>query len=111
MATKRIKESEVYDLVERIANGQFFNIKFYKKDGTLRSAVAQKGVYNPSNHPAPKGTGESGKQALKNGRIKFYECHHKNDDGSVTGEYRQASIERLVSITCNGDTYEVNHQE
>lgn len=110
MATKRITESQVPEVVRSIVNGKFFNIKFYKKDGTLRSAIAQKGVYNPSKHEPPKGTGESGQQALTRGRIKFYECHHKNDDGTITGEYRQASIERLVSITYDGDTYEVTHE-
>lgn len=109
MATKRITESEVPAVVSNIVNGKFFHIKFYKKDGTLRSAIAQKGVHNPTKHEPPKGTGESGKQALSRGRIKFYECQHKNDDGTITGEYRQASIDRLVSITYDGDTYEVTH--
>lgn len=106
-----ITENEVPNLIRNITNGKFFNITFRKKDGTVRSALAQRGVSNPSKHAPPTGTGESAREALNNGRIKFYECKHKNDDGTVTGEYRQASISRVLDITTDGTTYVVVRTE
>lgn len=97
---KYIKEQEIAHKIETIPNGMFFNITFRKKDGSLRTAVAQKGVHNTKDpNKAPKGTGESAKQALNAGRVKFYEPHHKNADGSITGEYRQAKVENILSFT------------
>lgn len=96
----RIKEKQVKALIESIPNGSFFSITFQKKDGTIRKAVAQKGVHNPKNElKKPKGTGISAKEALKNDVVKFYEPHHKNADGTTTGEYRSASISRIIEFT------------
>lgn len=95
-------------VIESIPRGVFFRVAFYKKDGTFREATAQLGVYNTKNPKlTPKGTGETSSQALSNGRLKFYEPHHRNADGSLSGEYRQCSISKIVSITTNKQTYEV----
>lgn len=96
----KIKANQVKDLIETIPNGVFWSIKFQKADGTVRNATIQKGVHNPKDQKKkPKGTGISQKESLKNGVVKFYEPHHKNTDGTITGEYRSCRIDRIISFS------------
>jgi hypothetical protein len=108
----RITEHELAEKVKEIPNGMFFSITFRKKDGTIRNAVGQKGVTRPKDaRKTPKGTGVSAREALEKGLVKFYEPHHKNDDGTVTGEYRQADIRRVLSLTAGKTKFIVTHKE
>lgn len=106
---KTITEQEVKNVIKRITKGQFFNMRYIKKDGSYRTATCQLGVRNPKGMSAPKGTGETALEALESGRVKYFEPNHRNDDGTVSTAYRQASISRIVSITTNGETYIVKH--
>lgn len=104
---KRIPENEVVNLLNIINGSEFFGIRYIKKDGTEREAVAQLHVSNPRNTAlTPKGTGESAATALEMGRLKYYEAHHKEVEG---GAYRQCALERLISLTIKGVTYQVLH--
>ena len=110
MKTAVVTEQEAKNIIKNIVKGRFFGMSYKKKDGTDRHAVCQLGVKNPINADiTPKGTGESAAEALERGRIKYYEPHHRNNDGTVSPAYRQASISRVVSITTNGETYIVKH--
>lgn len=96
----KVKAKQVKNLIETIPNGTFWSVTFKKSDGTVRKATVQKGVFNPKNPlKKPKGTGISQKESLKNGVVKFYEPHHKNTDGTVTGEYRSCRIDRIISFS------------
>lgn len=106
---KTVTEQEVKAVIKKIAKGQFFNMRYIKKDGTYRTATCQLGVHSPKDIPSPKGTGESAHEALEAGRVKYFEPNHRNEDGTVSTAYRQASISRIISITTNGETYIVKH--
>lgn len=106
---KTITEQEVKHIIKNITKGQFFCMRYVKKDGSYRTATCQLGVHNPKGMSAPKGTGESAMDALEAGRVKYFEPNHKNEDGTVSTAYRQANISRIVSITANGETYIVKH--
>ena len=108
MKKQVISESEIEGVVARFERGEFVSIIFTKADGTRRTALAQFGVANPVNAPAPKGTGESAKEALTKGRLKFFDASVENPDGS-RGNYRQALFTRIHTITGNGITYIVDH--
>ena len=103
-----ITENEVpVILYNNVKGAEFFNIEFVKANGEDRSATAQLHVSNPRNEAiTPKGTGESAKEALKCGRIKFYEPHHPED---MEGVYRQCKISRVKSMKIRGVTYRVIH--
>jgi hypothetical protein len=104
---KKIAENEIINLLNTINGSEFFGIKYIKKDGTEREAVAQLHVFNPRNTAlTPKGTGESAATALEMGRLKYYEAHHKEVGGGV---YRQCALERVVSLNVKGVTYQVLH--
>lgn len=104
----KIKRTDVLGLVNSIPNGVFFSVRFKKKDGTIRNATAQKGVYNTKDpDKRPKGTGASCKDKLKGGVLGFYEPHHQNEDGTTTGEWRSCKIERIISIKTNKEIFEV----
>lgn len=111
MKTKVITEQEAKAIIKSIPRGQFFSMQYRKKDGTFREAVCQLGVRNSSTLPSPKGTGETAQEALERGRIKYYEPHHRNDDGTVSPAYRQASIDRLHTICTCGKVYVVDHKQ
>ena len=108
MKKQVISESQIAEVVARFERGEFVSIIFTKADGTRRTALAQFGVANPVNAPAPKGTGESAKEALTRGRLKFFDASVENPDGS-RGNYRQALFSRILTITGNGITYIVDH--
>ena len=94
-------------LYNNVSGAEFFTLNFTKADGTERKATAQLHVSNPRNEAiTPKGTGESAKEALKCGRIKFYEPHHPGD---MEGVYRQCKISRVKSMKIRGVTYKVIH--
>ena len=101
-----IREDQIADTVRAFPRGRFIAVSFIKKDGTLRRALAMMGVHNPADPSmAPKGVGETQRMALLKDRFKFY-------DASVAG-YRQALFSGIISMTCNGETFivEHNHQE
>ena len=108
MKKQVISESQIAEVVARFERGEFVSIIFTKADGTRRTALAQFGVANPVNAPAPKGTGESAKEAITRGRLKFFDASVENPDGS-RGNYRQALFSRILTITGNGITYIVDH--
>ena len=94
-------------LYNNVKGAEFFTIDFVKADGSPRKATAQLHVSNPRNTEiTPKGTGESAKEALKSGRIKFYEPHHPGD---MEGVYRQCRIDRVHSMKIRGVLYKVIH--
>ena len=103
-----ITEQEIVDTIKSINKGAFAGITFKKADGTIRTAQAQFGVYNPANVAAPNGTGETAKQALTAGRLKFFDASVVNADGS-RGGYRQALFGRVLSICHRGKLYIVDH--
>ena len=103
-----ISEAEIPAVIARFERGEFVSIIFTKADGTRRVALAQFGVANPTNADAPKGTGESAKEALTRGRLKFFDASVENPDGT-RGNYRQALFARILTITGNGITYIVDH--
>ena len=103
-----ITEAEIPAVIARFERGEFVSIIFTKADGTRRTATAQFGVANPTNAPAPKGTGESAAEALTRGRVKFFDASVENPDGTHGG-YRQALFSRILTITGNGTTYIVDH--
>lgn len=94
-------------LYNNVSGAEFFTIDFTKADGSPRKATAQLHVSNPRNEAiTPKGTGESAQEALKCGRIKFYEPHHPGD---MEGVYRQCKISRVKSMKIRGVVYKVIH--
>ena len=95
-------------VISNITRGEFFGITFRKKDGTLRHARAQRGVYNPANVSAPKGIGESGREALAAGRLKFFDSTVTNADGSK-GNYRQARFSSILEICYKKTLYVIDH--
>ena len=108
MKKQIITEAEIAEVVSRFERGEFVSITFTKKDGTRRVALAQFGVANPTNTAAPKGTGETAKEALTRGRVKFFDASVVNDDGT-RGGYRQAVFSRIITIVADGVTYIVDH--
>ena len=108
MKKQIIKENEIADVVNGITRGEFAAIVFTKADGTRRNALAQFGVHNPTNTAAPNGTGETAKQALEKGRLKFFDASVENPDGT-RGGYRQARFDRIITIAADGITYIIDH--
>jgi len=103
-----ITEAQVPEIISNNVKGaEFFHLSYIKADGTEREANAQLHVSNPRNEAiTPNGTGESAKEAMNGGRIKYYEAHHPGD---MNGVYRQCRIDRLVSMKIRGVTYKVIH--
>lgn len=108
MKKQIIKENEIAATVAKFTRGEFVSIVFTKKDGTRRVALAQFGVSNPTNTPAPNGTGETAREALEKGRLKFFDASVENPDGS-RGGYRQARFPSIITISGNGTTFIVDH--
>jgi hypothetical protein len=104
---KYITEKEVPNVLNTINGAEFFSMVYYKKDGSRREATAQLHVSHPRNEAiTPNGLGETAKEALASGRIKYYEAHHPGDKEGV---YRQCRIDRLDSMKVRGVTYKVIH--
>ena len=103
-----ITEAQVPEIISNNVKGaEFFHLSYIKADGTEREANAQLHVSNPRNTAiTPNGTGESAQEAMKGGRIKYYEAHHPGD---TNGVYRQCRIDRLVSMKIRGVVYKVIH--
>lgn len=103
-----ITEKEVPNVLNTINGAEFFHMTYIKKDGTKREANCQLHVSNPRNEAiTPNGMGETAREALASGRIKYYEAHHAGLEGQ--GVYRQCRIDRLVSMKVKGVTYKVIH--
>ena len=106
-ATVFINELSVPNVLNKVKGAEFFSLKYIKKDGTYREATCQLHVSNPRNTAiTPNGTGETAKEAMEGGRIKYYEAHHPGD---MNGVYRQCRIDRLVSMKIRGIEYIVIH--
>ena len=103
-----IKENEIADVIARFTRGEFVSIVFTKADGTRRTALAQFGVANPTNAAAPNGTGETAREALGKGRVKFFDASVENANGT-RGNYRQARFDRIITIAGNGTTWIIDH--
>ena len=103
-----IKENEIAEVVARFTRGEFVSVVFTKKDGSRRTALAQFGVANPANAAAPKGIGETAREALEKGRLKFFDASVENPDGT-RGNYRQARFTAIITISGNGTTYIIDH--
>ena len=108
MKKQIISEAEIPEIIARFERGEFVSITFTKKDGTRRVALAQFGVANPTHTAAPNGTGESAKEALTKGRVKFFDASVVNTDGT-RGGYRQAVFSRIITMVYDGVTYIVDH--
>ncbi len=108
MKKQIIRESQIPAVVARFTRGEFVSVVFTKADGSRRHALAQFGVANPANAAAPNGTGETAREALERGRLKFFDAKVENPDGS-RGNYRQARFDRIITITGNGQTFIVDH--
>lgn len=103
-----ITENEVANVLNTIKGAEFFHMTYIKKDGTKREANCQLHVSNPRNEAiTPNGLGETAREALASGRIKYYEAHHAGLEGQ--GVYRQCRIDRLVSMKVKGVTYRIIH--
>lgn len=108
MKRSYITIEDIPAVVANIAKGEFFGLTFRKKDGSLRKARAQRGVYNPTHAPAPKGAGETTAEALSAGRLKFFDSSVINADGS-RGNYRQARFCSILEICYRKTLYIVDH--
>ena len=107
--TVRITESQVPSILENNVKGaEIFHISFVKANGETREANAQLHVQHPRNTDlTPNGRGESAVDAMKDGRVKFYEPHHAGLNGE--GVYRQCRISRINSMKIKNITYIVIH--
>ena len=107
--TVRITESQIPAiLANNVKGAEIFHISFIKANGEKREANAQLHVQNPRNTDlTPNGRGESAREAMQDGRIKFYEPHHAGLNGE--GVYRQCKISRVNSMKIKGITYIVIH--
>lgn len=108
MKKQIITESEIADTIAQFTRGEFVSIVFTKKDGSRRTALAQFGVSNPTNAAAPNGRGETAREALEKGRLKFFDASVENPDGT-RGNYRQARFTAIITISGNGQTFIVDH--
>lgn len=129
-------EKEILDLVHSIPNGRMFAMIFVRKAAKCehcnksnaawndldkcpvcgaelskeRYSRVQLGVKNPKNCTKPghgQFIGESGEEALKDGRLKYFDMDVVNKDGS-RGSYRQCVIANIKEIRLNGNTYYVS---
>ena len=136
MNSIHISKDEILDLVHSIPNGRMFSMIFVRKaakceycgksnqawnnlekcpicGGKLskeRYSRVQLGVKNPKNCTKPgcgQYIGESGEEALKDGRLKYFAMDVVNKDGS-RGCYRQCVIENIRCIHLNGNEYIVD---
>lgn len=103
-----ITVDDIPAVIMNITRGEFFGVTFRKKDGTLRTARAQRGVSRPANTTPPNGTGESSRAALSAGRLKFYDSTVINADGS-RGNYRQARLSAILEICHKKTLYIIDH--
>ena len=108
MKKEIIRENEIADVIARFTRGEFVSIVFTKADGSRRTALAQFGVANPTNAAAPNGTGETAREALGKGRVKFFDASVENPNGT-RGNYRQARFDRIITIAGNGTTWIIDH--
>ncbi len=108
MKKQIIRESQIPAVVARFTRGEFVSVVFTKADGSRRHALAQFGVANPANAAAPNGTGETAREALGKGRVKFFDASVENANGT-RGNYRQARFDRIITIAGNGTTWIIDH--
>lgn len=128
---KFIRSTDVANLIDTIKNGEFYSVVFEraaakcphcnksnKKWNGLdvcpicgtplskeRETLAQNGVAHPQNDEiAPKGTGETTKQAREDGRIKYYDPRIVNANGT-RGGYRQFYAENAKKLVVHGVDY------
>lgn len=125
-----ISSADVLDIINTVSAGEFISITFTRVapkckccgasnkkwigetrcpecGGELsleRFTMAQFGVHNPSHCDAPKGTGESNKQANTKGRLKFFDMNAENPDGT-RGCYRQCHIDLIKRMAVKGVEY------
>jgi len=83
----------VCKLLANTNNGSFFGVQFFKKDGSIRSMLARKGVT----------------KGLKGGEMKYTPL-----DEALMGvwdvhksAYRMINLDKLISFNVNGIKYEV----
>lgn len=134
-STKRfISASEIESLIATLGRGELFSIHFERVapkcqscgksnkkwlaeglthcpicGGELsfeRESHAQLGVAHPSNELiTPRGVGESAKDALEEGRLKYFDMDVVDPRNGKRGGYRQAAIENIKRITIKGVDY------
>lgn len=75
------------------SNGRFVTVKFYKKDGTLRTMTCRLGV---TKH-------------LKGGKSTLDPNKYLTVFDVQKGEYRAINRSTIVSVTCDGQTVVNNH--
>jgi hypothetical protein len=99
-----IHETDIPATVKSFPRGRFISVLFWKKDGSLRRALAMMGVHNPADPDMkPKGVGETQRMALEKDRFKFYDATKRG--------YRQARFEGIIWMACDGHTYVVDHNK
>lgn len=88
----------------RVIRGKIINVKWYKKDGTLRSANVRSGVYK-----LLKGGKSSANQY--NSYVTVY-LMWQMDGTSFKAEsgYRNLNLSTISSLTFQGTTYEITPQ-
>lgn len=106
--TKTINRNSVAELIYSAEN-KFFGMTYIKADGSLRNAVCRLHVSNPTHCQKPgegKYKGQSAEEALKkNNNIKYFDVTVENETGK--GAFRTAKIDRIQTVTVNGEKYEV----
>ena len=71
-----------------------------------RESHAQLGVAHPSNELiTPKGIGETAKDALEDGRLKYFDMDVVDSRNGKRGGYRQASLSNIKRLTVKGVDY------
>ena len=130
---KYISQDEVVDLVKSVPNGRLISVLFERAAAKCpvcgksdrkwnglefcpncgarlskeRESLCQFGIRNPQNTDiAPKGTGESAREAMADGRIKYYDPQVKNANGTVGG-YRQCYAYNVKRMVINHVEYRV----
>ena len=132
-AVKFIRPEEVMSLVKSVPNGRFISVVFERaaakcpvcgksnkkwndlefcpecgaKLSKERESLCQFGIHNPQNEAiAPKGTGESAKEAMLDGRIKYYDPQIRNANGTLGG-YRQCYAHNVKKMVIDHIEYRV----
>ncbi|MBR2771882.1 MAG: hypothetical protein IKD78_07705 [Bacteroidales bacterium] len=132
-AKKIVSKSDVMSLIQSVPRGRFISVVFERvapkcpvcgksdkkwagldecpfckaKLSKERESLCQFGVSHPQDESnTPKGTGETAKQAMADGRIKYYDPQIKNANGTLGG-YRQCRAENIKRMVIDHIEYQV----
>ena len=132
-AVKFIHKDEVIGLIKSVPRGRFISVVFERvapkcpvcgksdkkwqgldecpyckaKLSKERESLCQFGVSRPQDEKnTPKGIGESAKDAMADGRIKYYDPQIKNPNGTLGG-YRQCYANNVKKLVIDHIEYQV----